>query len=221
MPGYDIVIEGSYEAEILIFKAVYKIGDEVIETLELEYGADIPEPGVPIIEGHSFAGWKKDYDKMPAHDIEVIGSYSINSYKVTLMVDDEIWKTETFDFGAKVELPDPPVKEGYIFSEWEGMYITMPAHDIVLTAVYIEDSSDNHTLTFVVDGKVVSSSIVKAGTPIIAPEGPAKEGYSFEWKDLPEIMPEHDLTVEGVYTVNSYTLTFKADDKVVKTESLE
>ncbi|MBD5311134.1 MAG: InlB B-repeat-containing protein, partial [Bacteroides sp.] len=219
MPAYDIVVEGSYSIES--FNAVYKIGDEVIETLELEYGADIPNPGVPVIEGHSFDGWKKDYDKMPAHDIEVIGSYSINSYKVTFMVDDKVIETKTLEFGAEVVAPEAPEKEGYVFSEWEGMYLTMPAQDIVVKAVYIEYSSDNHTLTFVVDGKVVSSSIVKAGTPITAPEGPAKEGYSFEWKDLPETMPNHDLTVEGVYTVNSYTLTFKAGEDVVKTESLE
>ena len=220
MPAHDIVIEGNYSIES--FKAVYKIGDEVIDTLDIKYGADIPEPGVPVIEGHSFNGWKKDYDKMPAHDIEIFGSYSINSYKVTFMVDDKVIETKTLEFGAEVVAPEAPVKEGYVFSKWEGMYLTMPAQDIVVKAVYIEDSKDNYTLTFEIDGKVIGEpETVRAGTPITPPEVAPIEGYSFVWQNLPETMPYEDLTVKGVHTVLKFTLTFKAGEDVVKTESLE
>ena len=57
-------------------------------------------------------------------------------------------------------------------------------------------------------------------TPIAAPE---KEGYTFSgWKGLPEsTMPASDVTVNGTFTVNSYTLTYIYNNETVKEIELE
>ena len=77
MPAHDVTVTGSFT--INIYKAVFKIGDEVIATKEVVYGEPIPEVDAPEKEGHTFAGWQSVPEAMPAHDIEIYGSYTVNS----------------------------------------------------------------------------------------------------------------------------------------------
>ena len=49
-----------------------------------------------------------------------------------------------------------------------------------------------------------------------------KEGYTFSgWGDVAETVPAGDVTYEGSYTVNKYLVTFKIDDEVISSESLD
>lgn len=48
------------------------------------------------------------------------------------MVDGEVYETMTVEYGAEIELPTPPEKEGYIFTGWIDIPATMPAEDIVI-----------------------------------------------------------------------------------------
>ena len=78
---------------------------------------------------------------MPAKDIVVEGSFSVNSYTVTFMIDNEVYKTFNVKYGAEIELPSVPEKEGYTFSGWENVPETMPAKDIVIQGNYIVDTA--------------------------------------------------------------------------------
>lgn len=48
------------------------------------------------------------------------------------MVDGEVYETMAVEYGVEIELPTPPEKEGYIFTDWIGVPATMPAEDIVI-----------------------------------------------------------------------------------------
>ena len=78
----------------------------------------------------------------------------------------------------------------------------------------------NFTLRFVVEGETISEQFVKQGTAITAPEMPSREGHSFVWIGLSETMPSNNLTVTGTYTVNNYSVIYKVDGEVYKTESI-
>ena len=219
MPAEDIIIEGSYSLNI--YKAVFKIDGETIATLDVPYGAAIETPAVTEKEGYTFGGWDNLPEAMPASDIEVTGSYTVNIYKAVFVIDGATIATLEVAYGAAVEAPEAPEKEGYTFDGWKDVPETMPARDIEIEGSYTRVST-SYTVTFVIDGKTVHTATVEAGESITLPEAPEKEGHTFAgWQGVPEVMPSENITVTGSYTVNSYTATFIIDGMIVETLSIE
>ena len=61
---------------------------------------------------------------------------------------------------------------------------------------------------------MINSDRLPYGAEIVAPEAPAKEGYTFTgWKDVPATMPAQDVVIDGDYKVNTYTVTFRIDNE--------
>ena len=80
----------------------------------------------------------------------------------------------------------------------------------------------SYTLTYIVDGEVYQSISVKYRDSITPLEAPEKEGYTFSgWSEIPEIMPNHDVTVTGSFTANSYTLTYIVDGEEYKSFTIK
>ena len=78
-----------------------------------------------------------------------------------------------------------------------------------------------HTITYMVDGEVYYSETIERDAEIPAIDAPTKEGYTFNgWENIPSTMPDEDITVYAIYTPNNYTVTFKANDEIVSSESL-
>ena len=60
------------------------------------------------------------------------------------------------------------------------------------------------------------------GSVPIAPEAPAKFGYTFDhWDNLPAKMPAEDIQVLGVYVANKYMITYMIDGEVFATEMVD
>ena len=74
---------------------------------------------------------------MPAEDIVVEGSFTVNSYTATYNVDGNEYAVYEVEYGAEIPLPEEPAKDGYVFSHWDGLSTTMPANDVELRAVFI------------------------------------------------------------------------------------
>ena len=80
----------------------------------------------------------------------------------------------------------------------------------------------SYTITYYVDGEVHHRDTLTRGSAIEPIENPIKEGHTFSgWGDIPETMPEYNLTVKGRFTVNKYVVTFKVGDKVIEARTLE
>ena len=56
---------------------------------------------------------------MPAHDVKVIGSFSLNSYMVKFVVDGKVIYEKSQAYGSKIVVPTVEEKEGYTFSDSE------------------------------------------------------------------------------------------------------
>ena len=169
----------------------------------------------PTKEGYTFSGWSEIPETMPDHDVTVTGSFTINSYTLTYMVDGEVYKTYTVEYGTAITPEEEPTKEGYTFSGWSEIPETMPAKDVTVTGSFSEGS---YTLTYMVDGEVYKTLTLAYGSKITPEKEPTKEGYTFSgWSEIPETMPAKDVTVTGTFSVNSYTLTYKVDGEVYKT----
>lgn len=137
--------------------------------------------------------------------------YSRNQYTFKTVVDG-VETPVTYYYGADIEAPAAPVKEGYTFVKWDATIpATMPARDVTVTAVF---KINQYTITFVTDGGTAVAPITQDyGTAVTAPSAPTKVGYTFAgWdKDIPETIPAENMTITAKWTVNQYTITFNTD----------
>ena len=87
--------------------------------------------------------------------------------------------------------------------------------------VYVKWTINKYTVTFM-DGKtVLKTEKVQHGSAVTAPEVPEKDGKTFsKWdKDFKNITS--DLTINAVYDVKTFTVTFKDGEKVLETQTVE
>ena len=216
MPAQDLVYEGSYMNNP--YTIIYMVDGEEYYRAIVEYGSAITLIAMPVKEGHTFSGWSEVPETMPAKDITVSGSFTVNNYTITYVLDGELYKTESIAYGSKVEAIAAPVKEGYTFSGWSGVPNTMPAKDVTVSGSFTVNS---YTITYVVDGETYKTENYTYGSAITAADPPSKEGYTFSgWSEVPETMPAKDVTVSASFTVNNYTITYVVDGEVYKTESI-
>jgi len=133
MPAHDVTVTGTFA--INKYKLVYKVDGADYKFYELEFGATItPEP-TPTKEGYTFSGWSKIPETMPAHDVIVTGSFTVNQYTITYIIDNEVYTTQTVDYGSTIIPPTIPEREGYDFA-WADYPETMPAYDITIYGTY-------------------------------------------------------------------------------------
>lgn len=88
--------------------------------------------------------------------------------------------------------------------------------------VYVKWTINKYTVTFMDGEKVLATfTNVPHGSAVTAPEVPEKDGKTFkEWdKDFKNITS--DLTINAVYDVNTFTVTFKDGEKVIETQTVE
>ncbi len=216
MPAKDVTVSGSFAVNS--YKLTYVVDGEVYLEETVAYGSKIAAASAPEKEGYTFSGWEGLPEVMPAKDVTVSGSFTVNSYKLTYVVDGEVYLEETVAYGSKIEAASAPEKEGYTFSGWEGLPEVMPAKDVTVSGSFAVNS---YKLTYVVDGEVYLEETVAYGSKIAAAPAPEKEGYTFSgWEGLPEVMPAKDVTVSGSFTVNSYKLTYVVDGEVYLEETV-
>ena len=134
MPNQDVTVTGSFT--INKYTLTYMVDGEVYKTYEVEYGSEIVPEAAPEKEGYTFSGWSEIPEIMPANDVVVTGTFTINKYTLTYMVDGEVYKTYEVEYGSEIEPEAAPEKEGYSFSGWSKIPETMPANDVVVTGTF-------------------------------------------------------------------------------------
>ena len=179
------------------------------------YGDELPAaPSIDAKAGYNFA-WSSAPATMPAADVEITGAYTPIVYTVTWKIDGEqgTYKQTQATFGEAIATPEAPIeKEGYTF-EWRGIPETMPADEnLVITGYYVANS---YKVTWTVDGKEFTTTTVKYGDAIIAPDYTAEAGYDFAWDEIPATMPANDITINGTTTAKTYTVTWNVNGEKV------
>ncbi|MBR6046885.1 MAG: leucine-rich repeat protein [Bacteroidaceae bacterium] len=182
----------------------YVVDGEVYKTYEIYCNAPItPEPA-PTKEGYTFSGWSKIPETMPDEDVVVTGSFTINSYTLTYMLDGKVYKTSSVAYGTTLTPEVVTSKEGYTFSGWSTIPIKMPAHDVVVTGSF---TANKYMVTYIVDGKKYKSYEIDYNSVLNPESAPIKKGMTFSgWGEVPETMPAHDVTLSGTYSWSQKTL---------------
>ena len=154
MPAHDVTITGSFS--INKYKLIYKVDGEEYKSYDVEYGAAITPEAAPTKEGYTFSGWSEIPTTMPANDVTVTGSFSINKYKLIYKVDGEEYKSYDVEYGAAITPEAAPTKEGYTFSGWSEIPETMPAYDVTITGSFTQIDYVIGDATYEVSGDEVS-----------------------------------------------------------------
>lgn len=120
--------------------------------------------------------------------------------------------------------PDIPIKTGYQFQGWYATsaltgdpytFTVMPSSDLLL---YAKWTPNQHEVTYLDEGgatlQTSSHDYASNLSTITAPTVPAKTGYTFTgWNvSLPSTMPDHDIELTPVYSINQYTLSFEENE---------
>lgn len=88
--------------------------------------------------------------------------------------------------------------------------------------VYVKWTINKYTVTFMDGEKVLATfTNVTHGDTVTAPEVPEKDGKTFsKWdKDFSKVTS--DLTINAVYDVDTFTVTFKDGEKLLETQTVE
>lgn len=87
--------------------------------------------------------------------------------------------------------------------------------------VYVKWTINSYTVTFM-DGKtVLKTEKVQHGSAATAPEVPEQDGKTFKEWDKGFSNVTSDLTINAVYDVDTFTVTFKDGEKVLETQTVE
>lgn len=88
--------------------------------------------------------------------------------------------------------------------------------------VYVKWTINKYTVTFMDGEKVLETfTNVPHGDTVTAPEVPKKDGKTFKGWDKPFDNVTSDLTINAVYDVDTFTVTFKDGEKELETQTVE
>ena len=217
MPPMDVAVTGNFTANK--YKLIYMVDGANYKTSDIEYGTAITLEETPTKEGYTFSGWNEIPTTMPAKDVTITGTFSINKYKLIYKVDGADYKIYEIEYGATITVDATPIKEGYSFSGWSDIPATMPANDVTVTGTFV---ANKYKLVYQVDGADYKSSDVEYGAAITPEANPTKVGHTFSgWGTIPATMPAHDVYVNGTFSKGNYKLTYKVDGVDYKTISYD
>ena len=126
------------------YTITYKVNGEEYSIQTYEYGAAIITPAYDVPEGYTFSGWSVP-ETMPAEDLVVDATCTINVYEVTLIdgLNGDPIAVLYVEHGRDAILPDAPEHAGYIFDRWDGDPINV-TEDRTITACYWMIGDVNH-----------------------------------------------------------------------------
>ena len=216
MPAEDVEVHAVYAPDS--FTLTEMVDDALWQTYELSSGADLTALPLPEKEGYTFSGWVKKYKKMPKSNLTLRGSFKINRYRLTFILDDEMTFERSVEFGAPLDFIVAPEWDNHTFSGWGNIPGTMPARDLTFRGGFRLNS---HTLTYVLEGEPFETTVLPFGTEIKPAAVPPRTGYVFSgWRGLPKTMPDEDVTIEGKFYQRKYKISFMVDGKKFAWETL-
>ena len=208
---------------------------------------DYSKTGLPTRDGYEFRGWYTDTACETPYTAKVLMTglhlyakwVPTNSnvsyfYQNEQGTETQFGGIDTYAFGTDVTVRTAhPEKEGYTFTGWtpaadvaniievvNGKF-KMPAQNVCFNGTF---EINQYTVTYKVGTAVVGTDVYNFNSDVVIRPVPTKEGYTFTgWKigtaDAENFkMPAHDVTIEGTFAINRYTVTYKVDTEVVGTD---
>jgi len=95
--------------------------------------------------------------------------------------------------------------------------ITVTSSNGLTATCDVTVAAEIYTLTYQVDGSEYKSQKYAEGSDITPIAAPKKVGYEFSgWQNMPSVMPDHDVTVTGTFSIGTYDLIYMLDGEEYK-----
>ena len=142
LPAANITVTAVWSVNT--YTITYTVNGEEYSVRTYEYGAAIITPAYDVPEGYTFSGWDVP-ETMPAEDLVVDATCTINVYEVTLIdgLNGDHIAVLYVAHGQDAVLPDAPEHAGYIFDRWDGDS-TNVTENRTITACYWMNGDVNH-----------------------------------------------------------------------------
>ncbi len=218
-----------------IFTAKWNVEGEVYYS-RYQIGDAVTPPQLPQIDGCTFVEWAPDVpEKMPAEDLSFTAIYAPNSYNAVFDADGGRWaggetvRTVLTDYNAQIDVPEPPQKQGYVFSEWSPETGKMDSIDgKTFTAQWLPASDTRYTVeNYKMNASGGYEKSVQTFSGITDSQAKAEykieKGYTLNVKKSVlsgKIAPDGSLTLKVYIDRNTYTLTTVVDGEKECTEYL-
>ena len=218
-------------------------GTEITE-LQVESGEKLSRPENPVKEHYVFGGWYNgdaewvfETDTVEK-DMTLTAKWTPEVYSVTFKnYDGTELATENVSYGSLPQYSVTPEKLGnaqysYVFARWvdeNGKTVDLANIDrnIILTAEFTE-TLNKYKVTFKNGDEIFKEEQVEYGTVPTAPTNPTKAAdaqytYTFKgWdKEITAVTGEVVYNAEFTETLNTYKVTFKNGEEVLKEEQVE
>ncbi len=160
-------------------------GGNAIDAITQDYNTSVTAPADPTKTGYTFAGWDvKIPSKMPAENITITATWTINQYTITFDTDGGTAVAPiTQDYNTAVTAPANPAKKGYTFAGWDAeIPAKMPAGDMTIKAQW---TIIEYTISFdEAGGDALTDITYTVETEEFALPTPTRTGYTFlNWTD--------------------------------------
>jgi len=176
----------------------------------------IATPTEPTKNGHTFSAWNVAIPAtMPANDITLIATWTINSYTVTFNSNEgTALDTVTANYQTVLDLP-PPTRTGHAFAGWHAAadlsgealdpeYVLLG--DITLHAAW---DIDSYTLSFQTNGGSDTTDVTaNYQSEFALPVAPTKTGYTFHAWHLSESLDGPTYNASAAYTLTEDTVFY-------------
>ncbi len=202
------------------YTVTFMDGEKVLETFtNVPHGSAVTAPEVPKKDGKTFKGWDKDFSNVTS-DLTINAVYDVHTFTVTFKDGEKVIETQTVEYEAAATAPDtarlsPP--EGMHFAKWDKDFSKV-TEDIEVSAVY---EFNKYTVTFKNGETTIKVVEVKHGDPATPPNVFDTPTEKFVGWDKSFDNVTSDLTINAVYDVHTFTVTFKDGEKVIETQTVE
>ena len=193
----QFLIERLYEIKFIDYD------NTELDSASYRYGETVVSPENPSREAdntytYSFAGWTPQI-VVVTEDATYQATYTPNyiDYTITFKAEGNADIIDTYHYGDDVTSYNVPQKTGFD-GEWNiAIPETMPAEDIVITAIY---TIQTFKVYFYSENDEIDSATVDYGSTVSIPQTPTKANYEFE----------------GWYSDRELTISFNFNNQITK-----
>ncbi len=143
------------------FKLTYMVDGAEYSVDSIAYGTELVQKEALTKEGHTFSGWSEIPATMPAQDVTVEGTFTVNNYRLVYLLDGAEYSVDSIAYGTELVQKEALIKEGHTFSGWSKIPETMPAHDVTVTGSFEVDGIDAVVTDRLVDVYTLQGVMVK------------------------------------------------------------
>ena len=177
----------------------------------LEEGDVLPPYNVEE-EGYDVTQWAdidgNQYETMPAKNLKLYCTKTIKTFEVKYIIDNEVVSSYTANYNTTPKNVPSTTKVGYTFSGWEPS--TANTKITANTEFVGSFTVNSYIVTWKINGETTTEEY-NYGDTIVYPTVDV-EGYTFvSWNGYQETMPDRNITITAVLTINSYVLTYNIE----------